>query len=218
MPTEVRDADRADRTDLRDVPFTDHRPETARDFDDAVAIESLPNGGSRLWVAVADVSHYVREGSPLTPRRCAAAAASTSRTAPSRCCPSRSRRTSARWCRSRTGWRWWCASISTGSEAGRQRVLLGGDSFAARLDYPGVRRALAATRAASGASIEPFLPDLRAMDSIGASVCACARIGAGALDFDLPSRSSRLDHDDPPAWCASIRKSRAIRRATGVIR
>ena len=39
IPTEVLDADRVDRTDLRDVPFTTIDPETARDFDDAVAIE-----------------------------------------------------------------------------------------------------------------------------------------------------------------------------------
>ena len=64
-PTEVRDVDRVDRTDLRDIPFTTIDPETARDFDDAVAIESLPDGGTRLWVAVADVSHYVQPGSPL---------------------------------------------------------------------------------------------------------------------------------------------------------
>jgi ribonuclease R len=106
VPTEVRDADRVDRTDLRDVPFTTIDPETARDFDDAVAIESLPGGGTRLWVAVADVSHYVREGTPWTRRRCGAAAASTCRTAPSRCCPSRCPRTSVRWCRRRIGWRW----------------------------------------------------------------------------------------------------------------
>ena len=61
----VLDADRVDRADLRHVPFTTIDPETARDFDDAVALERLPNGGTRLWVAVADVSHYVREGSPL---------------------------------------------------------------------------------------------------------------------------------------------------------
>ncbi len=58
-------SDRVDRADLREVPFTTIDPETARDFDDAVALEKLPHGGSRLWVAVADVSHYVREGSPL---------------------------------------------------------------------------------------------------------------------------------------------------------
>ena len=37
LPTEVRDVDRVDRADLRDVPFTTIDPETARDFDDAVA-------------------------------------------------------------------------------------------------------------------------------------------------------------------------------------
>ena len=59
----------ADRADLRAVPFTTIDPETARDFDDAVAVEPLPGGGTRLWVAVADVSHYVREGRPSTTRR-----------------------------------------------------------------------------------------------------------------------------------------------------
>src|SRR4030095_6875524 len=65
FPPMVPDADIADRADLRHVPFTTIDPETARDFDDAVAIEPLPHGGARLWVAGAGVSPYVREGSPL---------------------------------------------------------------------------------------------------------------------------------------------------------
>jgi len=65
MPRKVEDADRRDRADLRDVPFMTIDPETARDFDDAVALQSLPGGIHRLWVAVADVSHYLREGTPL---------------------------------------------------------------------------------------------------------------------------------------------------------
>ena len=65
VPSSVRPEDLRDRADLRAIPFTTIDPETARDFDDAVALESLPQGGHRLWVAVADVSHYLREGTAL---------------------------------------------------------------------------------------------------------------------------------------------------------
>jgi hypothetical protein len=61
----VSEEDLRDRQDLRHVPFTTIDPETARDFDDAVALDPCPTGGHRLWVAVADVSHYVREGEPI---------------------------------------------------------------------------------------------------------------------------------------------------------
>jgi ribonuclease R len=52
------------RTDLRHVPFITIDGETARDFDDAVYVER-DRSGYVLWVAIADVSHYVTEGSPL---------------------------------------------------------------------------------------------------------------------------------------------------------
>ena len=39
--------------------------ETARDFDDAVAVAEAPGGGFRLFVHVADVSHYVKPGDPI---------------------------------------------------------------------------------------------------------------------------------------------------------
>jgi ribonuclease R len=62
---EVGPADHADRIDLRDRRFCTIDPETARDFDDALCIEDGPDGGTRVWVAVADVSHYVRWDDPL---------------------------------------------------------------------------------------------------------------------------------------------------------
>jgi len=48
------------RTDLRHIPCWTIDPPDAKDFDDAVGIEDLAGGRLRLWVHVADVSHYVR--------------------------------------------------------------------------------------------------------------------------------------------------------------
>ncbi len=52
------------RKDFREMPFMTIDGETARDFDDAVYVERT-TGGYKLWVAIADVSDFVREGSEL---------------------------------------------------------------------------------------------------------------------------------------------------------
>jgi len=68
LPDEVRQADLDHRIDLRDVPLVTIDGEDARDFDDAVYCEPVKLGrtkGWRLVVAIADVSHYVRPGTPL---------------------------------------------------------------------------------------------------------------------------------------------------------
>jgi ribonuclease R len=64
VPLEVQAGDIAHRVDLRKVPLVTIDGEDAKDFDDAVWCE--PNrDGFRLIVAIADVSHYVRPGTPL---------------------------------------------------------------------------------------------------------------------------------------------------------
>ncbi|TLX21522.1 ribonuclease R [Thermomonas fusca] len=64
VPLEVQHAEIAARVDLRRVPLVTIDGEDAKDFDDAVWCE--PNAdGFRLIVAIADVSHYVRPGTPL---------------------------------------------------------------------------------------------------------------------------------------------------------
>ena len=52
------------REDLRSMRFVTIDNDTARDFDDAVAIERRGTG-YRLWVSIADVSHYVKQGSHI---------------------------------------------------------------------------------------------------------------------------------------------------------
>ncbi|HET7126972.1 MAG TPA: ribonuclease R [Lysobacter sp.] len=64
VPLDVQPADIAGRVDLRNTPLVTIDGEDAKDFDDAVWCE--PNrDGFRLIVAIADVSHYVRPGTPL---------------------------------------------------------------------------------------------------------------------------------------------------------
>lgn len=62
---QVPEAAYAGRLDLRQVPLFTIDGEDARDFDDAVYAEARKGGGWKLWVAIADVSHYVRPGSAL---------------------------------------------------------------------------------------------------------------------------------------------------------
>ncbi|MCI2283002.1 ribonuclease R [Colwellia sp. MSW7] len=62
---EVEDSAKLPRKDLRDLPLVTIDGEDARDFDDAVYCQKEAAGGWRLWVAIADVSYYVRHGTAL---------------------------------------------------------------------------------------------------------------------------------------------------------
>lgn len=64
IPSTVSEKETIGRTDLRKHAFITIDGVTAKDFDDAVYVEQN-NNGFRLWVAIADVSHYVRPGTAL---------------------------------------------------------------------------------------------------------------------------------------------------------
>ncbi|PIE09641.1 MAG: ribonuclease R [Rhodobacterales bacterium] len=64
---QMKPAGLAGREDLRDLPFVTIDPSDARDHDDACFAEADPKveGGHILWVAIADVAHYVTPGIEL---------------------------------------------------------------------------------------------------------------------------------------------------------
>ncbi|WP_068544975.1 ribonuclease R [Thalassotalea crassostreae] len=65
LTNEVDEKAKQGRIDLRDLPLVTIDGEDARDFDDAVYCKPEEGGGWRLWVAIADVSYYVRPGTAL---------------------------------------------------------------------------------------------------------------------------------------------------------
>ena len=65
IPDTLDKKDYKGRRDLRDVRMVTIDGEDAKDLDDAVSIEKLPGGNYLLGVHIADVSHYVKEGTPL---------------------------------------------------------------------------------------------------------------------------------------------------------
>ncbi|CDG47669.1 ribonuclease R [Serratia symbiotica] len=65
LSEQVPEVAKKGRVDLRKLPLVTIDGEDARDFDDAVYCEKKRGGGWRLWVAIADVSYYVRPRTAL---------------------------------------------------------------------------------------------------------------------------------------------------------
>jgi ribonuclease R len=210
-PTTVVSADLHDRADLRHVPFATIDPETARDFDDAVALEPLPAGGQRLWVAVADVSHYLREGTALDHE---AQARGVSVYLPSRAIPMLPEALSGHLCSLVPGEDRLAMVVRLDFD--RALAITNADFCAAvirsraRLDYPGVAAALSGDTRGKRKPYEAFVPGLRAMDSLARKLRR-QRQERGALDLDLPQAVVELDRDDPRL----VRDVRRARRDAG---
>ncbi|MBB6239453.1 ribonuclease R [Pedobacter sp. AK013] len=65
IPEDISTAEIAKRKDFRNVLTFTIDPADAKDFDDAISYQKLPNGNHEIGVHIADVSHYVIQGSEL---------------------------------------------------------------------------------------------------------------------------------------------------------
>ncbi len=190
LPGNPSSADCAGREDFRHLPFVTIDGETARDFDDAVCLQTLSGGGLRLCVAIADVTHYVREGSAIDAE---AARRGTSVYFPDRAIPMLPPQLSNQLCSLNPG----CerlvlvAELAYDHRSHRQdaRFYRAVIKSRARLTYTKVAAVLSEADTpdirAWRAELAPLIPQLRAMLAL-MRVLYNNRVAAGSLDLDLP--------------------------------
>ncbi|MGO9767935.1 MAG: ribonuclease R family protein, partial [Myxococcaceae bacterium] len=183
------------RRDLRGLELVTIDGADARDFDDAVWAESLPTGGVRLLVAIADVSHYVLPGSALDVE---AFHRGTSVYLPDRVLPMLPERLSNGICSLRPGEDRLClvADMEFGAGAVRRRSTLYPAVMrsAARCTYDEVQAVLDGEKVPGR---DGFLPLFRRLAGL-AQALRRMREARGALDFDLPETKVVVDGSGRP--------------------
>jgi ribonuclease R len=186
LPAEVRPGDCKGRVDLRHLPLVTIDGESAKDFDDAVWCER--NGkGFRLIVAIADVSHYVRDSDPLDRD---ARERGTSVYFPRRVIPMLPEALSNELCSLKPGVDRLCMAceMEIGPQGAIRRYSFHPAVMhsLARLTYTQVWNALSDASTDSigaDAGIAPLVPQLRDLHALY-QVLARARDKRGAIDFD----------------------------------
>jgi ribonuclease R len=185
VPKTLAEEDLRGRTDFRNWPTVTVDPETARDHDDAISLDQLPNGRWRLGVHIADVAHYVRPGTLLDQE---AYLRGTSVYFPDRVVPMLPHALSSHMC-----------SLIDNADRLVQTVILELDAqgrvektefhdgvirSAARMSYQQVQKIVEGD-APLREQFAPLVPLFERMDAL-AKVMHKLRYERGSLDFDLP--------------------------------
>jgi ribonuclease R len=218
-PEAVREVDLLERLDLRQQRFVTIDPQTARDFDDAVAIEEARDGITRVWVAVADVSEYVREGSVLDQE---ARRRGCSLYLPDRAIPMLPPALSSGICSLVPGEDRLAVAVRLDVTEEGQIVDEGSAAVvihsAGRLDYESVAAALQGDLRGRRSAYRDHLSLLERLARVAGALHR-RRLARGSLELDLPEMQILLDEDDPNR-VRDIRESRPdapVKRAYGLI-
>jgi ribonuclease R len=183
------------RKDLRPYPIVTIDGETAKDFDDGIWVKRI-EGGYRLLVAIADVSHYVR---PQTPLEREAYGRATSVYFPDRCIPMLPEELSNHLCslvphEERLAF---VAEMDFDSKGRKTRS----DFYkaviknAARLTYTLVKRILVDREEEVRTQYSPLLPHLEVAFELF-QILREKRLQRGSIDFDLPEPQIVLDIEE----------------------
>jgi ribonuclease R len=199
------------RVDQRDLPYVTIDGGDARDFDDAVCLER-EGGGYRLYVAIADVSHYVAPWSALDRE---AYIRGTSVYFPDRCIPMLPPELSEGVCSLKAGVNRLTVTVEIpirqGGEPGPPRFYPSVIRSRARLTYDEVHDGLAGDghgtgdREAPGGKIPSDVGRMLRHMATAAGWLTLARSARGALDFDLPEARVAVEGGMPVSVRAAQR-------------
>ena len=193
VPSEVSLRALSAREDFRDRPIVTIDGETARDFDDAVEVEVLANGNFLLGVHIADVSHYVREGSRLDQE---AFYRGTSVYFPDRAIPMLPERLSNGICSLNPGVDRLVQSVfvevSAAGKVVSSRFADGVIRSRARMTYTNVKGILVDRDPALLREYRALVPAFQRMEALF-EVLRARRQARGSIDFDRPEAEVVLD-------------------------
>ncbi len=210
LPIAVPRAEALARERFDDPPPVTIDGETARDFDDAIAVAPLAGGGFRLFVHIADVAYFVPLDGPLDRE---ARARGTSVYFPDRVLPMFPERLSNDLCSLRPGEDRLVQSVildlDARGDATTVRFADGVIRSAARLTYTQVAAALETERGAHRIR-RGLLPTLHAADALR-EILETKRRARGSVDFDLPEPRILLDVEGVMTGIAVEPRNRAHR-------
>ena len=199
------------RTDLRQQPTVTIDGETAKDFDDAVSVRQEADGAIRLWVSIADVGHYVAEGSVIDRE---AYERGTSVYFPGRCIPMLPEALSNGICSLNPEVDRLCltAEMLFDRQGNRQQsqFYLSVIRSCARLTYTTVRDILEQPEGEARKRHPNLVPMLTEMQTLAERLTAMRR-RRGSLDFDLPEAEILLDTQGRPEEIVRAERNQAHR-------
>ena len=205
------------REDLREVDLVTIDPETARDHDDAIWVERI-KGGSRLIVAIADVSHYVPEGSAMDRE---AVSRGNSVYLPDRAIPMLPPELSTNLASLLPNRDRLCMAVEMHLDDKAQltshRIFEAVMRSHGKLSYEGVARALGLTKdGPHQPAADKRVRTLEILLDLSKRLRE-RRTKRGALDFDLPEGKVVLDEHGEPAAIVQSRKDPGIRQAYRIV-
>ena len=214
MPDRVTAADRKGREDLRPLDLCTIDPVDARDHDDAVWAERTEDGGYRVVVAIADVSHYVQPGTHLDR---AALERGCSIYLPDRAIPMLPPELSSHLASLLPKKDRLCLAVEVevGPNGGvrSHRFIEGVMRSRAALTYEGVAHALGLSKEAPvQREAEARKEGLRVLLDL-AHVLRARRTRRGSLNFDLPEGRVRFDDDNEPVDVYRMKGDPGVRQA-----